>query len=595
MSKFEILSDAEHLRIRFGMYGGSKDVQSEEHYVSPEFKKLDVAAGLLKLINEILDNSLDEYVRTGGEFANKIEVSIVDNKRIVVRDNGRGIPIDLVSAPDGSKMYRPVAAWGSARAGSNFDDSVRESIGANGIGSHMVLVISEQFIGETHDGSQKLILTANNGKVVDVDVGKSTKQFTQVTFVPDYKFFGLTELTPDHITMIEERIKSLSIGYQDIKFFLNGTRVSTKIKDYFPVTKEFQEGNVWLGFGQSNGSFQTFSVINGLSVKAGSHIDYVMSKVTYELSTLLEKKKKVKISPSKLKSYIKLFVVGNNFKALKFDSQTKERITNSAAEVKDFLGEIDWSKIAIQLFKDQALIGDILAYTKFQEDLEAKKALKGLESKKKIKMSQNFTPSVGEMKRLYLLEGQSAMGGLLPALGRKGNAFFALRGVPMNVWEVSHQKMSGNKEFSELYSLVTNNPDTEIVIATDSDADGFHIRGLLYAFFYRYFPEHISKNMLKYINTPIAAVVDSKGIPSGWTYTFSGISSLKGKVQYKKGLGSWNDKELKHIVAKDGIENMTQTFSPCDKEMLDAWFSGIKANERKEMILNAPAFNINDL
>ena len=88
---------------------------------------------------------------------------------------------------------------------------------------------------------------------------------------------------------------------------------------------------------------------------------------------------------------------------------------------------------------------------------------------------------------------------MIKCLGRKGNAFYALKGVPLNVLEVSHQKFMANKELSELYSIITTFPDAEICLATDADADGSRIRGLVALFMYKYFPEHLNNGKMKMV------------------------------------------------------------------------------------------------
>ena len=129
---FKLLSDAEHIRKRFSMYGGSQVVQQEEAFLNTEFKKVNIVGGLLKVINEIIDNSVDEHVRTNREYATRIDVDIDSDGTITVSDNGRGIPAVEIDTPDG-KEYQMVSAFTRARAGSNFDDTNRESIGMNGV------------------------------------------------------------------------------------------------------------------------------------------------------------------------------------------------------------------------------------------------------------------------------------------------------------------------------------------------------------------------------------------------------------------------------------------------------------------------------
>ena len=161
---FKLLSDAEHIRKRFSMYGGSQVVQEEVAFINADFQKVNIVGGLLKVINEIIDNSVDEHVRTKGEFATRIDVDIDADGTITVGDNGRGIPSIEVGTPDG-KEYQMVAAFTRARAGSNFDDDNRESIGMNGVGSMITFVTSEMFDAKSADGNLEVHLVGENGQV----------------------------------------------------------------------------------------------------------------------------------------------------------------------------------------------------------------------------------------------------------------------------------------------------------------------------------------------------------------------------------------------------------------------------------------------
>jgi DNA topoisomerase-2 len=596
-SNFAILSDSDHIRLRAGLYAGSIALQETRVYEQGIFKNLQLNEALLKIINEIIDNSCDEAIRTGFKYANKIDIT-VNNNQVSVRDNGRGIPVKLIENTDGSKIYQPVAAWSKARAGSNFDDANREGLGANGIGSMLTNCLSVEFIGVTEDGTSKLTYRASKGETIEVDVVKSSKHGTYVSFKPDLLFFGLTAIDNTHIDVIKERVKSLSVAFPLIKFTFNNESIKIKSPEeyYSPLVHVKTPNGAWFGLSKSSGSFETNSIVNGLIVpNGGSHIDVFMSGAMASLSALIKKRKKVDITPAKLKSYLQCFSVVNGFKALKFDSQTKTKITNSISEVKSHLGDIDFDKVAMQLFKSEDLISDIMAFTKFQEDLEAKKAMDKLEKPKKKFISDKFISSVGDMKTLFVTEGLSATGGLSPAIGRSGVAYYALKGVPMNSWDCKPQDFTSNVELSELYTLIKNNPDIDIVIACDADLDGIKITALLFAFFKRYFSALYKTHRIKVINTPIACVLDKKDVPLKWAYSFSDIHTLKGVVSYKKGLGSWSSNQLKHIIDKDGFANMIVTVDEPSDEILNEWFLGANADIRKDKIRSVPAFDINYL
>ena len=598
MEKFEILSDAKHIRLRANLYAGSINTQDSKVLIDGSFTQMPLNEGLLKICSEILDNSIDAAVRANFKKGNKIDV-VVSADRYTVTDNGSGIPVELIVTPDGKKIYRPVAAWGMARAGSNFDDSKRASIGSNGLGSYLANVLSKSFIGVSCDGKNCLTHEASMGEVKNIDVVASKRASgVSVTIIPDFEFFSMTHFDENHIKFLHERVRGLSVAFPDIRFTFTGTLIKIKKpEDYYTTLYSIRlNDNTWFGLAKSNGSFETSSIVNGLIVpNGGSHIDYFVNGVTNELSALLKRRKKVDIPASKLKSYLNCFSVITGFIALKFDSQTKTKITNSVTEIKNHVGEVDFSKIAAALLKQEDLISDILAYTKFQEDLEAKKVLDKLEKPKKRIILPNVLYAVGKMKRLFLVEGLSAMSGLSPAFGRQGNAYFALKGVPMNGYECSHQEMAANKEFGALYTLIKSEENLEIVIAADSDADGNHIRGLLVAFFYRYVPDLFEQKRVFMLSTPIAVEYNKKNQPAKWVYSFNEIGTLRGDVRYQKGLGSWTAESLKPVIQKDGFDNMVRPVTSPTKEELDAWFIGGNADVRKQLIQESPAFDIMSL
>ena len=214
---FKLLSDAEHIRKRFSMYGGSQVVQEEVSFINTEFKKVNIVGGLLKIINEIIDNSVDEHVRTNREFATRIDVDIESDGTIVVSDNGRGIPSIEVATPDG-KEYQMVAAFTRARAGSNFDDDNRESIGMNGVGSMITFVTSSKFDAKSADGKLEVQLVGEDGKVKRVRTKETVRKGTTVKFRPDYAFFGMENIDQAHTDIIEERIRSLALAFDTVKF-----------------------------------------------------------------------------------------------------------------------------------------------------------------------------------------------------------------------------------------------------------------------------------------------------------------------------------------------------------------------------------------
>jgi DNA gyrase/topoisomerase IV subunit B len=589
---FKLLSDAEHIRKRFSMYGGSQVVQEEVSFINTEFKKVNIVGGLLKVINEIIDNSVDEHVRTNREYATRIDVDIEADGTIVVSDNGRGIPAIEVATPDG-KEYQMVAAFTRARAGSNFDDSNRESIGMNGVGSMITFVTSSKFDAKSSDGKLQVQMVGKDGQIDRIRTKETALKGTTVKFRPDYAFFGMETIDQAHTDIIEERVRSLALAFDTVRFRFNRKTVKLKFADYFGDCDIFNTEKAIFGITKSDGSFQSHSLVNGLSVKGGTHIDFFISAVIGNLREVLKRRRKVDISAARLKQHLRVHAIVNGFPALKFDSQTKERVTNSNAECRDAIGEFEVSKVVAKLMKNAELIDEICAYTRLQDDLNAKKDLGKLEKSKKVKSDKYFAAIGHRTNRIFVVEGDSASGGLIKCLGRKGNAFYALKGVPLNVLEVSHQKFMANKELSELYSIITMFPDAEICLATDADADGSRIRGLVSLFMYKYFPEHLNNGKMKILRTPIA-IGKKNNVVKEWAYTFADVNKIDHKldVSYVKGLGSWSEKDLKYIIDQDTMDEMLPTVSIADTDLFTNWFSGSTIDYRKEQLLQSAPFDI---
>jgi len=213
---FKVLTDREHIIQRPEMYIGSVNISTfEDFHFNDEkikFETFQIVPGLLKIINEVIDNSIDEAIKSNFKFGTEISINI-DSQKVEVSDNGRGIPVIKHEAG-----YQPFLCWGKAKAGSNFnDDETHIQIGKNGIGSYCSNVFSKKFIGETDDdkNSYKVTFTENALKFKE-SVTKSNKQGTTVTFYPDLERFNLTEITSEHINAIYQRILCLANIFTEI-------------------------------------------------------------------------------------------------------------------------------------------------------------------------------------------------------------------------------------------------------------------------------------------------------------------------------------------------------------------------------------------
>ena len=581
------LSEREHIIKRPAMYIGSVDLTKTNEYIQEDgkvqYKEVEYVPGLIKIINEIIDNSVDVAIKSNFKHSNIIQVQI-DDKKITVQDNGTGIPIQ--KSPDG--RYLPEICWNSSRTGSNFDnDDEHTQIGLNGVGSFATNCFSKKFIGETDDGKKSYKITFKNGAESFTEEINTTKlQGTKVTFYPDLEMFNLTEIDEVHQLLIKQRLLNLSMSFPEITFKFNKRKISSTnfrsyLKMFNPVYEMYETENMKFAIlPNESDDFRQFSYVNGLKIPdGGTHIDVITNNIVNGLRDKLIRKYKT-IKPGDIRNKLQVIVFIKNLPNPKFNSQAKEKITNSVKEINTFLGTIDYQKMINKILKTPEIIDNITELYRAKEEIARRKELKGLNNTKKIK-SEKYLPSIGIKKYLFITEGASATGGLIGPVGRKTAGFYELKGKPLNAYSSSTAKFTSNKELSELYSIIQNEGYSNIVIATDADLDGMHIRGLLIGFFHRYLP-NISVGIL---NTPVIGIKKNNKLIK-WTYDLrETIEPKKGETsKFYKGLGSWKEKDLLHIIETEGLSKMIDMLEFDDLSKIEDWLGDKTADTRKEYI-----------
>ena len=414
---FKVLSDRDWLLIRgHNIIGSLQPVKQQAFLYNTEIKKFEwreyeYIPGLVKIINEIIDNSLDVAIKSNFKYANQISVEITD-KKVTIQDNGYGIPV--VQNEEGK--WLPEIAWGQARAGSNFEnDEERESIGMNGIGSFATTVFSKKFIGITSDGKHQAKVTfKNNNETVIVDITKSTKHGTQVSFYPDLERFGVEEIDELHKALIFQRLLNLSIIYPEIKFKFNKRLIKLDARKFlalFSDSFEFIEEDDYLiaVFPNNTYDFNFHTYVNGLWLeKGGNHINFLSSKIVDELRQKLIRRYK-SIKPGDIKNKLSLIAFFRNFKNPKFDSQTKEFLTNTQREITSFLQfnepqfKKDWERFTTKIYKDKNIIEPITDLYNAKMLIEEKKQLKAAVKKQDLPIK--YWPATKENKYLFLRKG----------------------------------------------------------------------------------------------------------------------------------------------------------------------------------------------
>jgi len=579
--QFRILTARQHVRERIGMYMGSSSQEDIERFVLGQWKKATYVPALSKMVDEILDNSIDEAIRTGFKQANKINVSI-DGDKVTVIDNGRGIPQNTVfDETSGENILTPVAAWTRVNAGTSFDDN-RVTIGTNGVGSAATNFLSKKFVGKTWSNGKLITVCCKDGaETIDIKIGDKSGSGSEVSFVPDFDLFEVNSLDElDTVELIEDRLISLQMAFPEIAFSFNKKRV--KISDLKKYAALFNESciidksdNLSFFFTYSDDGFRSNSFVNGVNTRqGGNYVDYIVNGVVDELVTMIKRRHKIEVAKTTIKGGLTFVKFARNFTNPKFDSQTKERLTNPMGNIKEHFesAEVrDFQTIAKKIMSTPAIIDPIIE-AQLAKKLAADKRAATLAQKKlrKVKVAKHIAANRDDAT-LKIVEGDSAMGFLLKVRDPDKVGAFPLRGVIMNTWDMKPAEVLKNKELSELVAVLgldINNPDSvddmtygRIATLTDADHDGIgHISPLLIAFFYKFWPRLLEERRVMITRTPI--MITEGGIKGGmkgdeswstWSYTYEEANerkrqSVDGKHRYIKGLGSLREDEYDRII-----------------------------------------------
>lgn len=595
MEEIKSLDSREHILLRPNMYIGAVTAQKFTEFLDGKKQEIEYIPGLIKIINEIIDNSVDIAIKTNFEGCNEVSVKISEDS-VEIIDNGPGIPVKQNAEGE----YLPYVCWGHAMSGSNFDDDEnRKHIGMNGVGSYCTNVWSKKFVGISDDGKNRYeVQFLNNASSYKENIKKSSKHGVSVKFYPDLEKFQIPQISEIYSKIIFERLVNLSLCFPLINFKFNSKKIKiSSFKKYVELFSEnfeiLEAENYQIAVMSSElDEFQHFSYVNGLKMSdGGSHIDYITDSIVERIRDKLQRKYK-NIKPADIKNKIFTLVFLKDFPNPKFNSQTKEKLTNSKSEISNFLGDIDFESFSKKILKNDKIIEPIVEIFKIKEEFKRKQELKSLDKSKKIKC-ENYLPATKNKKYLLICEGSSALNGVMPCFGRENCGYFTLRGKPLNVWTASSQKFTANKELSSLYQIVRNADYEKIVFASDQDLDGFHIRALLSGFFEKYLKDY--KDRVGMLETPIKASFKNGKIQK-WIYSLDEKLELKASENlfYYKGLGSWNKDDLKYIVQKDGLDKMIVPLEfDTGLDVMDEWL-GDNSEPRKKYILENK-FSIADI
>lgn len=576
-NEIQILSDVAHVKARPSMYIGSVTNEDKEIFLFGEYKKAQYVPGLIKLIEEITNNSIDEAIRTNFKFANKISLNIdTKTNEVTVEDNGRGIPQTIVTTPEGEEIPGPVAAWTKVRSGGNFsDDENRVTTGMNGVGSSLTNIFSILFTGTTSDGKNELTVNCSNGlDNISWKSKPSKTQGTKVKFIPDFSNFETSGFDETYVQIMLDQIQTLAVIYPDIEFKFNGKKVLGQFKKY---AKQYddeiiiqEQDNCSIAIGRSPDGFRHLTYVNGIHTKnGGHHIECVMDEMCDVLIPAIKRKYKIEVTKARVKECITLLMFIRNMKNMRFDSQTKERLTSPAGEIKSHI-QVDGKKLASSLLKSEAILMPIIEAA-LARKLAAEKAAETKANKKasKAKVQKHIKANEwGNDKletTLFLTEGDSATGPFIKVRDRELQGAYPLRGKFKNTWGLKAVDVMKNAEAFDVCAITgltigqpaENMNYRNIAIMTDADVDGVgSIYPSLLAFFSNW-PELFHEGRIRFVKTPV--IIAQLKDKQEWFYSLPDYEEAKDKlpkhtIRYIKGLGSLEDAEYKRVLLEPVFE-----------------------------------------
>ena len=624
--KYVKLNPREHVLTRPGMYIGSlePDVTNTWVYLNNEMQKKDIqyVSGLYKIFDEILVNVLDHIVRLksheDGKRVKEVKINIEENGTITVYNDGEGIEI---VKDDDYKMYAPELIFGNMLTSSNYDDDEEKIIGGqNGIGAKACNIYSKSFEIETVDYKRKKIYKqcfSNNMKdrTEPVIEKYSRYPYTKITFLPDYEKFGMKKLTNDMKELFTKRVYDVcALTDPNVKVFYNDEKIDIKsfekYVDLYIGTKTdhprvFDGSNErWeVGASYSDDGFSQVSFVNGVCTqKGGKHVDYVVNQITKKLIDMVQKKKKITLKSQHIKDHLFVFIKSTIVNPT-FDSQTKDNLTTPSTKFGSKL-DID-SKFVEKLYKS-GIVEKAISLTSIDDDKNAKKT----DGKKKSSIRVNKLDDANwagtaKSQQCYLIltEGDSAKTMAVSGLsevGRDKYGVFPLKGKVMNVKDMTQKKICENDEISNLKKILgletgkvyTDTTDLRyghIILMTDSDVDGSHIKGLIFNMFHTLWPSLLKiDGFLTSIMTPIIKVTKGNTIKNFYNLTDydnwkDNTNTTGWNIKYYKGLGTSTSKEAKEYFRDMNI----LTYDYEDKETdqsIELAFNKKKADDRKNWI-----------
>src|SRR5438034_5438148 len=621
-SKIKTLSSLEHIRLRTGMYIGR--IGDGSHYDD----------GCYILLKEVIDNAIDEYIMG---FGKEVELKI-EGTRVAVRDFGRGIPLGKV-----------VDCVSTINTGAKYNDEVFQfSVGLNGVGTKAVNALSDVFLVRSYRGGEFVEASFRRGKLKNEKKGKDAKQpdGTYVEFEPDTTIFKETDFKPEHLERRLRHYSYLNTGLKLILKWGSGTGVpplqskekpgevptETHGQDARATTKVFQSRHGLMDlvmedlasdgsepiypplhyaskmlefcFTHSNSRYgETFySFVNGqYTSDGGTHL----SAFREGLLKAVNEYAREKFEGDDVRESM-IGAVSIRLKDPVFESQTKNKLGNT--EIRTDLVNRVREELLHFFNRNKEIAEKIIA--KVQDTRQLRKELQEVKKLARerakaitIRIPQlkdckvHFDKAKGKGKgtMVFLTEGQSAAGSIVSCRDVDTQAIFVLKGKPLNVWDLKRDIVYKNDEMYNLMCSLDIEDNLEglryekVILATDADVDGLHIRNLLITYFFRFFDQLVHDGHLFVLETPLFRVRNKEQTIYCYSEAERDQAAAKlGKsceITRFKGLGEISPSEFKQFIGKEIRLSQVEYAPKPEAAGILTFYMGKNTPERKDYIM----------
>ncbi|HMZ33626.1 MAG TPA: DNA topoisomerase IV subunit B [Chitinophagales bacterium] len=587
----------EHIRLRPGMYIGKLGDGS-----APD-------DGIYVLLKEIIDNSIDEFVMGHGK---QIDVSIKD-KTVTVRDYGRGIPLGAV-----------IDCVSKINTGGKYDSrAFQKSVGLNGVGTKAVNALSSYFkVESVRDGDIKVAEFDKGVLMQDHKIAKTTdRNGTKFQFHADNTIFKnfhfVTEFIEEQLWNYAYLNAGLTINFNGQKFvskeglkdLLNKKTNEAELR--YPII-HLKDNDIEIALTHNNQyGEEYYSFVNGqYTTQGGTHLAAFKEAIVKTLREFYKKQ----FEASDIRQAI-VGAIAVRVQEPVFESQTKTKLGSlnmweNGPSLKSFVNDFIKDKLDSYLHKNPTIADALLK--RIQQSERERKDLSGirklaneraksanLHNKKLRDCRVHYTDEKNELHAdtmLFITEGDSASGSITKARNPQTQAVFSLRGKPLNCYGLTKKIVYQNEEFNLLQHALDIEEDVDnlrynnVVIATDADVDGMHIRLLLMTFFLQFFPDLVKKGHLYVLNTPLFRVRDKKET----IYCYSeqekiqAIDKLRGKPEITrfKGLGEISPNEFEQFIGDNiRLEPVVLKSNQSIEQLLE-YYMGKNTPDRQLFIIN---------